>query len=201
MKLSIEKAELQRGLGADPGDRREAQLDADPGERAARARAQGRRRLARARGDGSRGRDPQLAPCEVAKPGALTVSARKLHEIVRELPDETVQLEATRELLPRDPLRARALHARGHLRGGVPEPAGLRVRAGSFGSMPPVLSEMIERTMYAASIDETRYNLNGVYVEVIADDGQAAHGRHRRTSPRATSTARSAATSRASRAA
>jgi len=27
-----------------------------------------------------------LHPCEVAKPGRLTVSARKLHEIVRELP-------------------------------------------------------------------------------------------------------------------
>ena len=31
---------------------------------------------------------------------------------------------------------------------------------------------MIERTMYAASLDETRYNLNGVYLEVIADEGR-----------------------------
>ncbi len=29
-----------------------------------------------------------------------------------------------------------------------------------------VLARMIERTMYAASLDETRYNLNGVYLEV-----------------------------------
>jgi DNA polymerase-3 subunit beta len=33
-----------------------------------------------------------------------------------------------------------------------------------------VLSQMIEQTMYAASVDETRYNLNGVYLEVI--DGE-----------------------------
>jgi DNA polymerase-3 subunit beta len=33
-----------------------------------------------------------------------------------------------------------------------------------------VLARMIERTMYAASTDETRYNLNGVYFEVL-DDG------------------------------
>ncbi|MEZ4290226.1 MAG: hypothetical protein R3E53_06660 [Myxococcota bacterium] len=32
-----------------------------------------------------------------------------------------------------------------------------------------VLSAMIERTMYAASVDETRYNLNGVYLEVLGD--------------------------------
>jgi len=34
------------------------------------------------------------------------------------------------------------------------------------------LAGMIERTMYAASVDETRYNLNGVYLEVLADTGK-----------------------------
>jgi DNA polymerase-3 subunit beta len=32
-----------------------------------------------------------------------------------------------------------------------------------------VLSQMIEGTMYAASLDETRYNLNGVYFEVVPE--------------------------------
>jgi DNA polymerase-3 subunit beta len=31
---------------------------------------------------------------------------------------------------------------------------------------------MIERTMYAASADETRYNLNGVFIEYLADTGK-----------------------------
>lgn len=31
---------------------------------------------------------------------------------------------------------------------------------------------MIERTMYAASLDETRYNLNGVYFEVVPAEGK-----------------------------
>ena len=34
------------------------------------------------------------------------------------------------------------------------------------------VSAMIERTMYAASGDETRYNLNGVYFEVVPDAGK-----------------------------
>jgi DNA polymerase-3 subunit beta len=46
----------------------------------------------------------------------------------------------------------------------------------SSGKTTPVqalfLSEMIERTVYAASADETRYNLNGVYVERLADSGK-----------------------------
>ena len=36
----------------------------------------------------------------------------------------------------------------------------------------PVLGLMIERTMYAASVDETRYNLNGVYLEVLDEPGR-----------------------------
>jgi DNA polymerase-3 subunit beta len=35
-----------------------------------------------------------------------------------------------------------------------------------------VLSQMIERTMYAASADETRYNLNGVFIEHLPDTGK-----------------------------
>ena len=39
-----------------------------------------------------------------------------------------------------------------------------------------VLSQMIERTMYAASLDETRYNLNGVYFEVITSTIEEGSG-------------------------
>jgi DNA polymerase-3 subunit beta len=35
-----------------------------------------------------------------------------------------------------------------------------------------LLGQMIERTMYAASADETRYNLNGVFVEFLPDTGK-----------------------------
>ena len=35
-----------------------------------------------------------------------------------------------------------------------------------------VLRDMIDRTMYASSVDETRYNLNGVYLEHQPDTGK-----------------------------
>ena len=110
-------------------------------------------------------------PCEIAKPGRLTVSARKLHEIVRELPDEKVHLEASSNAY----LTLRCARAEFTLAGTTAEeypslpnfaPKSLTVVSAA------VLSEMIERTMYAASTDETRYNLNGVYVERIAETGK-----------------------------
>jgi DNA polymerase-3 subunit beta len=110
-------------------------------------------------------------PCEVAKPGRLTVSARKLHEIVRELPDEKVHLEASSNAY----LTLRCARAEFTLAGTTAEeyPSISNFMPSQLAVVPAaVLSEMIERTMYAASTDETRYNLNGVYVERVAETGK-----------------------------
>ena len=110
-------------------------------------------------------------PCEVAKPGRLTVSARKLHEIVRELPEEKVYLEASSNAY----LTLRCARAEFTLAGTTAEeyPSLPNFAPKSLTVVPAaVLSEMIDRTMYAASTDETRYNLNGVYVERIAETGK-----------------------------
>jgi DNA polymerase III beta subunit, N-terminal domain/DNA polymerase III beta subunit, central domain len=108
---------------------------------------------------------------QVSAPGSLTVSAKKLFEIVRELPDEPLQLAST---------------ANSYLE--IQCPRSRFVLAGTAGDEYPtlpsaspkamvriqasLLSGMIERAMYAASADETRYNLNGVYFEVLPDTGK-----------------------------
>ncbi len=110
-------------------------------------------------------------PCEVQKTGSLTVSARKLHEIVRELPEETIQLEASSNAY----LTLRCARAKFTLAGTTAEeyPSLSAFTPERLVRVPAaVLSEMIDRTMYAASTDETRYNLNGVYIERIADSGK-----------------------------
>jgi len=108
---------------------------------------------------------------QVEAAGAITVSAKKLYEIVRELPDEPVNLGVT----PNSYLHIRCARADFSLAGSAAE---------EYPSLPAlspskmtvvhaaVLSEMIEKTMYAACVDETRYNLNGVYLEHIADSGK-----------------------------
>src|SRR5262245_36539021 len=95
MKLSIPKSDLQRALGRIQAivERRNSMpilanvlLDA--------TKESGDGTLIVAATDLEVGiRSTQSA--KVAKPGALTVSARKLFDVVRELPDEPVTLQAT----------------------------------------------------------------------------------------------------------
>ncbi len=110
-------------------------------------------------------------PAEVKKAGSVTASAKKLFEIVRELPDEPVQLEATSNAY----LNVRCARSEFSLAGNAAEeyptlPTAAPERVAR--AQAAVLSEMIERTMYAASVDETRYNLNGVYLEQLPDTGK-----------------------------
>jgi DNA polymerase-3 subunit beta len=107
----------------------------------------------------------------VSEAGGVTVSAKKLFEIVRELPEEPVQIATTENQY----LDIRCARAKFVLAGtaaeeyptlpGFDPERTVRVQAA-------VLSTMIERTMYATSVDETRYNLNGVYLEILPEGGK-----------------------------
>jgi DNA polymerase-3 subunit beta len=171
MKLSIEKADLQRGL---------ARLQAIVEKRSSMPILANVLVTASGKGDAGKlelaATDLEVGirgaqPAKVQKPGVLTISARKLYDIVRELPDEPISLEATSNAY----LDLRCGRSRFTLAGtdaeeypSLPDFApGRMVRL-----QAAVLSQMIEGTMYAASQDETRYNLNGVYFEVLPETGR-----------------------------
>ena len=106
--------------------------------------------------------------CEVVKEGALAVSARHLYEIVRTLPESSVTLRRA----PNNYLELKSGPAEFRIVGLPSEdfPALPRFDKVPFADIDPaVLLEMIERTFFAVSTDETRYNLNGVYFEPIED--------------------------------
>jgi DNA polymerase-3 subunit beta len=112
-----------------------------------------------------------LHPANVKATGGLTVSAKKLFEIIRELPDESIELEATANSY----LEIRCNRSRFTLAGTAAAEYPTLPEFNPDRTVPipaTVLSAMIERTMYAASVDETRYNLNGVYFEVLGDSGE-----------------------------
>jgi DNA polymerase-3 subunit beta len=107
---------------------------------------------------------------DVAKEGTVTVNAKKLYEIIREVSQEQVQLKR----LENDWVEIRSGKS-------VFKIVGMDAREfpqfpdfeGKGLSTTPAATvrEMIERTIFAVSTDETRYSLNGVFIEQ-ADAGK-----------------------------
>ncbi|WP_336977717.1 DNA polymerase III subunit beta [Altererythrobacter fulvus] len=111
-----------------------------------------------------------MAAVSVETPGALTVSAHLLFDIARKLPegsqvgleaaDNRLTVKAGRSrfqlpTLPRDDFPV-------IVEGDLPTSFELPAR---------VLAELIDKTRFAISTEETRYYLNGIFLHV-SDDGQ-----------------------------
>ena len=106
-------------------------------------------------------------PAEVAKEGALTVSARHLFDIVKALPEPQVSLRKAQN----NYLEVKSGAAEFRIVGLPAEdfPALPKFEKVPFVSVSPEsLLGLVDRTYFAASTDETRYNLNGVYFEPVA---------------------------------
>ena len=115
---------------------------------------------------------------EPVHPGPFTLSARKLFEIVRETEGEKVTIKA----LDNDWFELRCGRARFKMigldprsfpampspngRGDTQQPAAAKAEL----KLPPAeLASMIDKTIFAVSPDEARYNLSGVYI--VAPEG------------------------------
>ncbi|NTZ43045.1 DNA polymerase III subunit beta [Altererythrobacter sp. SALINAS58] len=110
-----------------------------------------------------------MAAASVDAPGAITVSAHLLFDIARKLPEGSqVSLEAAENrmtvkagrsrfslpTLPRDDFPV-------IVEGDLPT---------SFELPAKVLAELIDRTRFAISTEETRYYLNGIFLHVSEED-------------------------------
>lgn len=109
---------------------------------------------------------------EVSDEGAIAVSARKLYEIIRELPEEPVRLTTTDK-------------NRVHIEAGKSEFRIMGLLPSEFPAMPivepeqllpvnrKILSELIQKTIFAVGDNDARYILNGVLLTVqSASDGK-----------------------------
>lgn len=118
-----------------------------------------------------------LCGAAVSKQGGVTINAKKLFDIIKEAPEENIDISAESS----GKITIKSGRAKFNI-------AGLPVE--EFPSFPAydegklfmvasdTLKEMIEKTAFASSTDETRYNINGVFVEkdgenirMIATDG------------------------------
>jgi len=117
------------------------------------------------------------AKAETTEAGSVTINARKLFEITRELPSESVDVSSDRE----DKVTIKSGKSRFTIMG---------LPSKDFPVFPEVdesklekidnesLKEMIDKTSFAVSTDETRYNINGFLFEkenstirMVATDG------------------------------
>jgi DNA polymerase-3 subunit beta len=116
-------------------------------------------------------------PAKVGAKGSITVSARKLAEIVKELPASAVEMKVTENVM----VRLRCGGATYRLVGLAPDdfPPVVPAAPQSWVTIEAkVLREMLTQTSFAVSHDETRYALNGVLfafqgkdVRMVATDG------------------------------
>ena len=116
-------------------------------------------------------------PAKVGAKGAITVSARKLAEIVKELPAAAVALKVSENVT----VTLRCGGASYRMIGLAPDdfPPVVPASPQSWVSIEAkVLREMLTQTSFAVSHDETRYALNGVLfafqgkdVRMVATDG------------------------------
>lgn len=110
------------------------------------------------------------APAQVKEVGRVAVNAKSLFEIVKELPDGLVDLEKREN----NWLKITQNRAVFNIVGMSPDeyPIFPTFTTKDFITIEPdILSEMIEKTIYAVSMDETRYHLNGVFLETKLDKG------------------------------
>jgi DNA polymerase-3 subunit beta len=111
---------------------------------------------------------------EVANPGSITIPAKKLSDIVRELPSVTDSGEPAKvklTTLSNDRVEIDCERAKFKIVGlpdeefpPLPELVDPILTISST-----VLCQMIQKTVFAASTEETRHFLNGIYFHVNAD--------------------------------
>ncbi|MBW2281624.1 MAG: DNA polymerase III subunit beta [Deltaproteobacteria bacterium] len=102
---------------------------------------------------------------QVEEVGAITLGARKLHDLVREFEEPEVRIrteDSARVGIECGSSRIQLLSISPEEYPTLPSAEGVEF----VEIEASLLGEMIDATLYAASNDEARYNLNGVYMEL-----------------------------------
>lgn len=113
-------------------------------------------------------------PATLKSPGRVAVNAKSLFEIIKELPDGKIELERK----DNNWLKITQNRAVFNIVGISPEeyPVFPTFTTQEFVKIDAgVLAEMIEKTIYSVSTDETRYHLNGVFLEVRNENEGATY--------------------------
>jgi len=108
-------------------------------------------------------------PVKMLEAGKATVSAKNFFDIIRELPEQEIQINSKENhwigiSCGKSNFNIMGLAAEDFP--SLPTHSGKNV----FKTKTDVLKKMIDHSIYAVSTDETRYHLNGIYLEPIENN-------------------------------
>lgn len=112
-----------------------------------------------------------ILPAEIAEAGSITVRAKSLLDIVRELPDTPLRFQSKESNRLEISANKTVFNIVGLPSEDFPE-------VPTFSSEAPdqfvrvngtAIMGMLDKTLYAASTDEARYHLNGVFFETVEE--------------------------------
>lgn len=116
-------------------------------------------------------------PANILKPGGITIPARKIREIVRELPEAEVSLSVKEGMITINCQKG-VFRIAGLEKDDFPELPQLEEKR-SFTLRSDTLKEMLKKTSFAVSYDETRRALTGIFfvikknrLKLVATDGR-----------------------------
>jgi DNA polymerase-3 subunit beta len=110
-------------------------------------------------------------PAQVAEPGAVTLSAKKLYEIVRSLPESDVSLKLEKDAWTRIRCESSDFRVAGLPREDFPNLPDARP-ARAIEIPAALLKALVQRTAFAITAEDARYYLAGALL--VLDKGSAA---------------------------
>ena len=110
------------------------------------------------------------AEANVKTPGNTTVDAKVLYDIVREAPADTITLNLAKGQRLEIQSGQSKFKINGTSADEFPSLSGTAISK-PISIDASMFYEMFDKTAFAVSTDETRYNINGVLVETVAESG------------------------------
>jgi len=115
---------------------------------------------------------------EVLGSGEIAIPAKRFYDILRELPPSAIKIEVSEDLV----VNIQCEKAEFRLKGlGKEEfPQLPKMQGGEkFSITGEILKDMIQKTIFAVSADQTRYSLAGVFLQIKDDVRMVATDGHR----------------------
>lgn len=107
-------------------------------------------------------------PSDVIKEGKVTVSAKKLFEIIKELPNKEIQFTSKNNFWVEITCGKSIFNLVGLSPDEFPKFPDLSLNASEVKA--DLFSEMIDKTIFSVSNDETKFNLTGIFIKAEVDD-------------------------------